>query len=98
MDRFARFPHATTILREAIVESSARVDLERLMTRLSGMPYDRDDARHELALLESELRRSLINRLDKAKAAGIDAESLAGFARFVLSSGASIVTFNYDDV
>jgi hypothetical protein len=54
--------------------------------------------RRELALLESELRRSLINRIERAKAAGVDRDTLASFARFVVTSGASIVTFNYDDI
>jgi hypothetical protein len=68
------------------------------MTRLSGMPYDGDDARHELALLESELRKLLVEKLSAAKKAKVDRNRLNAFARFVLESEASIVTFNYDDV
>jgi hypothetical protein len=96
--RFAQFPWATSILNDAMSESPVRVDLERLMTRLGGMPYDHDDARHELGLLDSELRRSLIRRIQTAKLAGIAQDRLEAFARFVVDTSASIVTFNYDDV
>jgi hypothetical protein len=98
-ERFVSFPHATAILDDALsAGSNGNIDLERLMTRLSGMPYDGADARRELTLLESELRKSLVKRISDAKAAGFDQKSLRAFARFVLRKKASIVTFNYDDV
>jgi hypothetical protein len=98
-DRFASFSHAAAILADALATgSNDRIDLERLMTRLGGMPYDGADARRELTLLESELRKSLVTRLREAKAAEVDREHLGAFARFVLKNNASIVTFNYDDV
>lgn len=98
-DRFASFKHAVAILDDALATGSRnRVDLERLMTRLTGMPYDSGDARRELTLLESELRKSLVKRIRDAKVAGVDRERSAAFARFVLKNEASVVTFNYDDV
>jgi len=98
-ERFASFSHATAILDDALAAgSNDRIDLERLMTRLSGMPYDGADARRELTLLESELLKSLVKRLREAKAAEVDRKNLDAFARFVLKKKASIVTFNYDDV
>jgi hypothetical protein len=98
-ERFVSFSHATAILDDALAAgSNDRIDLERLMTRLSGMPYDGTDARRELTLLESELRKSLVKPLREAKAAEVDRKSLDAFARFVLKQKASIVTFNYDDV
>src|SRR5467141_3782972 len=69
-ERFASFSHAATILEDALTErTDGRIDLERLMTRLAGMPYDTSDARRELALLETALRKSLVQRLTEAKAA-----------------------------
>jgi hypothetical protein len=98
-EQFAAFSTAKRILDEALAEDGdGRIDLERLMTRLSGMPYDSADARRELALVESVLRKTLVQRLKDAKNAGVDQESLGVFARHVLSTGASILTFNYDDV
>lgn len=97
---FDSFSHAAAILDDALAEYSndGRVDLERLMTRLSGMPYDAVDARREFALLETALRKSLVQRLKDAKAVEVDWKTLETFARFVLKKEASIVTFNYDDV
>src|SRR5258706_10424469 len=98
-ERFVSFSHARGILDDALAaRSDGRVDLERLMTRLSGMPYDGADARREFTLLESELRKLLVKRLSYAKARYVDNENLQAFARFVLKKRASIVTFNYDDV
>ena len=97
---FDAFPHAKTILDDTLAEfSDNRVDLERLMTRLSGMPYDTVDARREFALVESALRKTLVKRLTEA-AMNKDVEKvkLNKFARMVREQKASIVTFNYDDV
>jgi hypothetical protein len=97
--RFAAFPVAKGILEEALRSGrDGKVDLERLMTRLGGMPYDADEARRELALLEAELKSSLVRRLNDAKMGDVDWTRLATFARYILDTGASIVTFNYDDV
>jgi hypothetical protein len=98
-ERFASFSHAAAILDDALAEyPDGRVNLERLMTRLSGMPYDAVDARRELALVETALRKSLVERLTEAKKDKVDWEKLKAFARLVRKDKASIVTFNYDDV
>ena len=98
-ERFRSFSYARAILDNAMAErSDGHVDLERLMTRLGGMPYDNTDAQRETVLLESELRKSLVKRIRQAKAGEVDRKGLDGFARFVLKNEASIVTFNYDDV
>jgi hypothetical protein len=97
--RFDFFSHAAAILDDALAEySGGYVDLERLMTRLSGMPYDAVDARREFALLETALRQSLVERLREAKKGKVDWEKLKTFARLVRKDKASIITFNYDDV
>jgi hypothetical protein len=97
--RFESFPHVTKILDDALAEySDGRVDLERLMTRLSGMPYDGADANREFAVLDTILRKSLVERLSVAKAGEVAWDALGKFARFVLENEASVVTFNYDDV
>jgi SIR2-like domain len=99
-ERFSTFCYASAVLDAAVAErSDGRIDLERLMSRLSGMPYDAGDARRELELLERELRITLVKKLRDAEAAGVDWEKLKMFARqLVTSKSASIVTFNYDDI
>jgi SIR2-like domain len=104
LDKFRAFPRVTAILEEALddpnLEPDAKqkgyVNLERLMTRLNGMPYDGIEVRHELALLESSLRHSLAKRLEFSNDPTPD--TLKRFGRTVLMQGASIVTFNYDDI
>ena len=86
LKQFASFPHAKAILEDAQAErSDGRVDLERLLTRLSGMPYDAVDASRELALLETALRKSLVKRLKDAQAGEVDWEKLGAFAQLVLT-------------
>lgn len=98
VERFKEFRHASAVLNRAIDGTNGHVDIERLMTRLAGMPYDSDAARQELKLLEFELRKSLVVRLNDAKAAGVERDRLGAFARFVVQNKASVITFNYDDV
>src|SRR5882724_1158992 len=95
---FASFKHAAAILDDALAQgTNGHINLERLMTRLSGMPYDSTDNRLELALLETALRKSLVQRIEGAKASGVDWQTMKEFANCVLAEKASIVTFNYDD-
>ena len=98
--QFADFPHAAAILDDALAEFNNRgvVNLERLMTRVCGMPYDTVETRRELAFVETTLRQALVDRLTRARKSSIDWEKLKAFARFVRKNRASIVTFNYDDV
>jgi len=95
---FKSFPHAVSVLDQALSEyNDGSVDLEKLMTRVSGMPYDAVDARHELALLETALRRNLVKRITDAKAQ-VDWAGLQKVARLGFERRASFVTFNYDDI
>lgn len=97
--RFSTLSYALAALNAAVAErSDDRIDLEHLMSRLSGMPYDTGDARRELELLDWELRKTLVRKLKDAEAAGVDWAKIMMFARLVVTKGASIVTFNYDDV
>jgi hypothetical protein len=100
LERFKSFPTANAVLRNATrgLLGARRVNLEKLMTRLTGMPYDDADARHELSILAMELRRSLIRRIEEAKAAGIDWDGVHAFAKRASAEQASIITFNYDDL
>jgi hypothetical protein len=97
--RFESFKAARSILDDALSQrADGRIDLEQLMTRLGGMPYDATEARLELALLEKHLRHSVVRMLMEAKSREVDTEALDEFARLVLDAEASVVTFNYDDV
>ena len=67
--QFADFPHAAAILDDALAEFNNRgvVNLERLMTRVCGMPYDTVETRRELAFVETTLRQALVDRLTRAR-------------------------------
>ncbi len=67
------------------------------MTRLAGTPFDDTEARHELALVEFSLMRTLVSRLSTLRQ-DLNREPLNCFARYVVDNRASIVTFNYDDI
>lgn len=112
--RFKNFKHAHRALRDAREpgtthrgprarrSSPKKIDLERLLTRLEGMPYDSANARNEFLLLSVEIRKRFVARIERARAALAKAAAnrarLSAFAKFVLKNEASIVTFNYDDI
>ena len=97
--KFAAFTHAAAILDDAIAaREDGRVDIEALLTRVGGMPYDSESAKRELHLLESDLRQALVRRLAAARDSIVHRDTLASFARHILETEASIVTFNYDDI
>lgn len=75
------------------------IDLERLMTRLDTlMPYDYEHrAVDELAFLYAELKRSFLSRLDRARSGVAVAHEIDVFARHCAETGATCITFNYDD-
>ena len=65
---FSAFPTANSILNDALSErADGQVNLEKLMTRVMGMPYDTPEADRELALLEARLMHLLCDRIAKAK-------------------------------
>ncbi|MBI1902907.1 MAG: hypothetical protein HYS13_17560 [Planctomycetia bacterium] len=77
------------------------LNLERLMTRLSGgMPYDyRFRAEESFRLLLSELKRAFLDRLASAQKSGrANDGELWLFAGHCARQKCSCVTFNYDDV
>jgi hypothetical protein len=95
---FASFPEARQILERAQLDALGTVDLEQLLTRLMGMPYDSLNSRHEFPLITTRLLHSVARKIEAAKAVRIDRATLGIFARAVSESGASIITFNYDDI
>jgi hypothetical protein len=97
-NEFDSFPAAAQVLRDAQIDGRSDIDLELLLTRLMGMPYDSADAHHEFALVTTRLLRSVALKIAEAKASYVDEGCLKSFARAVSESGASIVTFNYDDL
>jgi len=98
-EKFANFPSATTALENAKSKSEpGKIDLEKLMTRLTGMPYDTSENRHEFALLDAHLIKMITERLKNFEPEAESQDILKRFAKFVLDNGASLVTFNYDDL
>ncbi len=98
LEQFKGFEFAKSTLTDALeAGQDGKVDLERLMTRLAGTPFDDTEARHELALVEISLLRTLVRRLSTLRQ-DLDRKALDDFARYVVDNRASIVTFNYDDL
>jgi hypothetical protein len=96
---FASLNSARSVLQNAVIPGTpGHVNLEDLLTRLMGLPFDTTDARHEFALLTSRLLNQVVGRLDAAKTARVDETSVRRLASAICTAGASVVTFNYDDV
>lgn len=108
--QFAGFPDAVRQLEIEIgltrdesgrADYPPKVNLERLMTRLSGgMPYDfRAGVEKPFGLLLSELKRTFGTKLRNARENGaIEQPLLQLFAGFCVSRGLKCITFNYDDL
>jgi len=47
LEQLSGFEHATKVLELAVAGNESKVDLEALLTRLSGMPYDSREALRE---------------------------------------------------
>jgi hypothetical protein len=75
-----------------------KINIERLFTRLEGMPYDREDAHLQFASLRSDLQRVFRDRLRAATAGRPLPEALRNFARYCVNHNITCITFNYDDV
>jgi hypothetical protein len=97
-ERFGHFSFAKQVLDDAQLDTLGTVDLEQLLTRLMGMPYDSSDTHHEFALITTRLLQSVARKIEGAKAAHIDKATLEIFARAISQTSASIITFNYDDI
>jgi hypothetical protein len=77
-----------------------RINIERLMTRLSGMmPYDRDQLdRMECSMLLHVLKQAFLEKLRHAINEGeYHRQDLLNFALFCIKNSITCVTFNYDD-
>lgn len=80
-----------------------RINLERLMTRVHlGLPHDSDSDRQEGGVLFSRLKAALLARITRACPPTSDPEKLphhlGNLASFIIKRGATVITFNYDEV
>jgi hypothetical protein len=93
---------ATLILQaELNSQPDGKVNLERLMTRLSGgMPYDRQrGVERELPLLLERVQQEFVSRLTRATGPISEHQStLLRFARHCIREKTTCITFNYDEV
>lgn len=75
------------------------VDIERLLTRLEGMPFDSEATSIHFESVRREIHESFLKRLKNAKESGFTHEDeLRNFAYYCLVNRATCLTFNYDDV
>lgn len=98
---FAEQRHARDLLEIELKRSSdGKINIERLMTRLDGqMPYDSSmGAPEQFALLLRELKQAFRHRIENAKQGDYLSNDLRFFASFCIKHGATVVTFNYDDL
>jgi hypothetical protein len=107
--KFADFPDALAILDAELndPDHSAKIDIERLMTRLAGgMPYDfvaEPDkpiaSNHELDYLLVEVKRAFTRRItESCNSAVLYPGTLCLFARHISQNENHCITFNYDDL
>lgn len=79
--------------------NNGKIDIERLLTRLDGLPYDRSDAALQLGLLNLDVHSLFIKRLRQAKSrSNVHKEDLKRFAKHCIDHNITCITFNYDDV
>lgn len=99
LDKYKDFDLALRVLEwETERADEGKINIERLLTRLEGMPFDREDARLQFNLLKSDVHRVFQKRLKDATANGKDfPEALKSFARHCINNRITCITFNYDD-
>ena len=100
VEKVSGLPKASGLLEaERNQHKDGYIDIERLMTRLDDlMPYDYADATaDEYSFLLTELKRALLDRLSRARSAEHKAEEIRVFAAHCAATGATCITFNYDD-
>jgi hypothetical protein len=91
--------HAKRIIDLELRESrTGKINIERLLTRLDGLPYDQSDASLQLGLLKQDVHSLFKERLNKAKSGPSHLEDLSKFAKHCVEKNVTCVTFNYDDV
>jgi hypothetical protein len=99
LPKYKHFDLARRIIDLELEESRiGKVNIERLLTRLDGLPYDRSDASLQLGLLKQDVHSLFKERLDKAKSGPAHLEDLSKFAKHCIEKNATCITFNYDDV
>lgn len=78
----------------------ARINMERLMTRLAGgMPYDEaHGAKHILDALLADLKGVLLRRIQDARQVRTHEAEMKGFAAYCLLRRVNFITFNYDEI
>lgn len=83
------------------LDKNDNVNVEKLMTRLSGrMPYDYNlDEKTQLELdwLLTYISSIYIKNLNNAKEGKIHKEELEKFAKYCIDNGTNCITFNHDD-
>lgn len=99
-NKFVGFKHASKILDRMRNKYDDKIDIEQMMTRLSGlMPYDFiGDAADEYRMLVIEIQKNFINRIMKAKSRHYEKTLLNHFARYCVKERTACVTLNYDDI
>jgi len=99
MDKFGHFDNALRILQQEQTRlADGKVDIERLLTRLDGTPFDRDDAPYQFAQLKQDVHSLFRNNLNQAKTEGGHLDDLVQFAHYCIDNRITCITFNYDDV
>lgn len=102
-ERVLGLPNASRLLEwERSRHPRGHIDIERLMTRVESlMPYDyagfAGNSANEYALLLSELKLSLIDRIRGAGQGEVHRADLATFAQYCGAWQCHCITFNYDD-
>lgn len=99
LERYQSFDLARRVLEfEKDRAVDGKINIERLFTRLEGMPYDREDAYLQYDSLRSDLLRVFQDRLKAATADQALPDALRNFARYCVNNSITCITFNYDDV
>lgn len=103
LDQFQAFPEAHAILEMELThpDHPGKIDLEQLMTRLTGgMPYDfGTGAEQQFEVLLSEAKQAFRRRLKAAQQGGTPFRGdLELFATHCCREHINCLTFNYDDL
>lgn len=97
--KYEHFDLAKAVIDRELERSNAgKIDIERLLTRLDGLPYDRSDASLQLGLLKLEVHSLFRSRLNRARSGQRHQEDLTRFAKHCIDNDITCITFNYDDV
>jgi hypothetical protein len=99
LEKFKHFDIALRLLqKEHERMGNGKVNIERLLTRLDGLPFDRADAPFQFSQLKQDVHGLFIDRLNQGKKKGGHLDDLARFAGYCVEKGITCITFNYDDV